>query len=220
VTFPADYHGKEVAGRVAQFALTSTEVAEPQVPALDEAFVRAFGVASGKVDDLRAEVESNLKLELKRKIESRLKEQALGGLRGLAQFALPRALVDSESRTLMDRTAENMKQQGAKPDDLQLNPDMFRRQAEDRVALGLIVGELVRRENLQGKPEQVRAMVQETAQTYEQPDAVVRWHYEKRERLAEFEALSVEKNVVDWVLERAKVTDTPTSFEGLMKPPQ
>jgi trigger factor len=95
---------------------------------------------------------------------------------------------------------------------------MFRTQAEERVALGLIVGELVRGEGLQARPERVKAMVQEIAQTYEQPDAVVRWHYEKRERLAEFEALAVEQNVVDWVLARARVNDVATTFEALMAP--
>jgi trigger factor len=188
------------------------------VPPLDEAFARAFGIASGNVADLRAEVEANLKLELKRKIDTVLKDQALSGLRAQAQFALPKSLVDIEARGLAARSAENMKQHGAKPEQINLDPDMFRRQAEDRVALGLIVGEMVRREGLQAKPEQVRALVQETAQTYEQPEAVVRWHYEKRERLADFEALAVEKNVVDWVMARARVTETPTSFEAIMMP--
>jgi trigger factor len=220
LTFPADYHGKDVAGKTAEFTLTASEVSEPQVPPLDEAFARGFGIASGRLDELRSEVEANLRLELKRKIGAVLKEQALAGLRAQAQFALPRSLVDLETRGLAERAAANLREQGAKPEDIKLDPEMFRRQAEDRVALGLIVGELVRREGLQGKAEQVRALVQETAQTYEQPDAVVRWHYEKRERLADFEALAVEKNVVDWVLARARVTDTPTSFEALMTPPR
>jgi trigger factor len=96
---------------------------------------------------------------------------------------------------------------------------MFTEQAQERVKLGLIVGELVRSQELQAKPDQVKALVQETAQTYEQPEAVVRWHYEKRERLAEFESMAIEQNVVNWVLERARVTDTPTTFEALMTPP-
>jgi trigger factor len=220
LTFPADYHGKDVAGRLAHFALTAKEVAEPHVPPLDDAFAHAFGIASGKVDDLRAEVEANLKLELKRKIEAVLKDQALKGLREHAKFALPQALIDVETQGLMQRMTENLRRQGSKAEDIKLNPDLFRPQAEDRVTLGLIVGELVRKEGLQAKPEQVRALVQETAQTYEQPEAVVRWHYEKRERLAEFESLAVEKNVVDWVLGRARVSDTPISFEALMAPPK
>jgi trigger factor len=218
LTFPADYHGKEVAGRTAQFALTVKQVAEPKVPALDEAFAKAFGIASGKVEDLRTEVESNLRLELKRKVEATVKDQALKGLRGLADFALPKALVEQEAQGLMQRMAANLREQGMKAEDVRLAPEMFTEQAQERVALGLIVGELVRREGLQAKPEQVKARVQELAQTYEQPDAVVRWHYEKAERLQEFEAMAIEQNVVDWVLARAKVVDTPASFESLMAP--
>ena len=221
LTFPADYHGKEVAGKLAQFALTVKQVAEPRIPALDSAFATAFGIRSGKLEDLRSEVEANLRLELKRKIESVLKEQALSALRTTSQLAVPNALVDAEARTLMQRMAGNLREQGIKPEDLQkLSAEPFRAQAEERVALGLIIGELVRREGLQAKPEQVRARVQEIAQTYEQPEAVVRWHYEKPERLQEFEALVVEANVVDWVLARAKVEDTPASFEALMRPPE
>jgi trigger factor len=107
-----------------------------------------------------------------------------------------------------------------KAEDVKLTPDLFRPQAEERVALGLILGELVRKEGLQAKPEQVKAMVQEVAQTYEQPEAVVRWHYEKPERLNEFEGLALEQNVVDWVLGRAQVKDVSTTFEALMGPPK
>jgi trigger factor len=167
---------------------------------------------------LRAEVESNLKLELKRKLEAVLKEQAMKALREKAQLTLPKSLVDLESVQLMRRTAANLEQKGMKPEDIKLTPDLFRPQAEERVALGLVLSELVRRENLHAKPEQVKAMVQEVAQTYEQPEAVVRWHYEKPERLNDFEALAVEHNVVEWVLAKAQVKEVPTTFEALMGP--
>jgi trigger factor len=218
LTFPADYHGKDVAGKTAQFALTVKEVSEPHIPPLDSAFATAFGMKSGRVEDLRAEVESNLKLELKRKLEAVLKEQAMKALREKAQLTLPKSLVDLESVQLMRRTAANLEQKGMKPEDIKLTPDLFRPQAEERVALGLVLSELVRRENLHAKPEQVKAMVQEVAQTYEQPEAVVRWHYEKPERLNDFEALAVEHNVVEWVLAKAQVKEVPTTFEALMGP--
>jgi trigger factor len=173
---------------------------------------------SGKVEDLRAEVESNLKLELKRKLEAVLKDQALKALRARTQLTLPKSLVDAESVQLLRQMAANLQQQGMKPEDIKLTPDLFRPQAEERVALGLILGDLVRQEGLQAKPEQVKAMVQEIAQTYEQPDAVVRWHFEKPERLADFEAMAVEHNVVEWVLGKAAVKDVPTTFEALMEP--
>ena len=219
LTFPADYHGREVAGKTATFSLTMIEVAESLVPALDAQFVTAFGVASGDVADLRREVEANLKLELKRKIEASVKAQALQGLRQKASFALPNALVENEAQLLRQRAIANLReQQNVKPEDLEVSVDVFRPQAEERVALGLIIGELVRKENLQAKPEQVRSLVTETAQTYEQPEAVVRWHYEKPERLRDFEAMVLEQNVVDWLLARAKVSDEPMTFEQLMGP--
>jgi trigger factor len=218
LTFPADYHGKDVAGKQAQFDLTVKEVARPEVPPLDSAFATAFGIKSHKVEDLRAEVDANLKLELKRKLESVLKQQAMKGLREKAELTLPKSLVDLETRELMRRMAANLHQQGMKPEDIKLNPDLFRPQAEERVALGLVMSELVRAEQLDARPEQVKAMVQEVAQTYEQPEAVVRWHYEKPERLADFEAMAVEHNVVEWVLAKAQVKDVPTSFEALMGP--
>ena len=117
------------------------------------------------------------------------------------------------------RMAEEMRRQGMKAEDIKLSPDMFRDGAAERVALGLILAEVVRAHALAARPEQVKAMVQEAAQTYEQPDAVVRWHYEKPERLNEFEALAVERNVVEWVLARARVVDKPTTFADLMGPP-
>jgi len=218
LTFPADYHGREVAGKDAHFELTVIEVAEPHIPELDAGFAKAFGIASGNVDDLRAEVESNLKLELKRKVESMVKAQALQGLRRQATFAVPKSLVDSEAQALRQRTIANMREQqpNVRPQDLEVSLDVFRPQAEERVALGLIIAELVRAEQLHAKPEQIKALVTETAQTYEQPEAVVRWHYEKPERLRDFEAVALEQNVVDWVLARAKVSDEPTTFEALM----
>jgi trigger factor len=217
LAFPDDYHGKEVAGKQAQFTLHVQAVEAPEVPALDASFVQAFGIASGEVDDLRREVEANLKLELKRKLEANVKGQALSALRSLASFEIPKSLVESEAELLRRQAIANLREQrNVKPEDLDVSVDLFRPQAEERVALGLIIGELVRRENLQAKPEQVKTLVAETAQTYEQPEAVVRWHYEKPERLRDFEAMVLEQNVVDWVLARAKVSDTPMSFEQAM----
>ena len=217
LTFPADYHGREVAGKEARFTLTVHRVEAPEIPALDSEFAKAFGIASASVDDLRREVEANLRLELKRKVDAAVKAQALSGLRQRATFAVPKALVDSEAHALRERTLANLREQpNVKPENLDLSLDVFRPQAEERVALGLIIAELVRNEQLHAKPEQIKTLVTETAQTYEQPDAVVRWHYEKPERLRDFEAMVLEQNVVDWILARATVTDEPTTFETVM----
>jgi len=216
LTFPADYHGTEVAGKHADFELTAKAVEAPHAPEVDAEFAKAFGIASGSVDELRAEIASNLKLELKRKIDTKLKEQVFSALRDRTNFALPKALVDAEADAGMQRTLNELRERGMKPEDAKLTPEMFRAAAEARVKLGLVLAELVRSHSLQGKPDQVKALVQEAAQTYEQPDAVVRWHYEKPERLREFEALAVEANVVEWALARARVVDKPTPFSELM----
>jgi trigger factor len=131
-------------------------------------------------------------------------------------FVVPKSLVEAEMHNMMQRMTAEMREQGVKPEDVNLDPENLRSGAESRVSLGLILSEIVRTENLGPKPEQVKALVQEAAQTYEQPEAVVRWHYEKPERLKEFEALAVEHNVVDWVLSRARVADRPAAFADLM----
>ena len=216
LTFPADYHGKDVAGKEAEFTLTVKSVEAGILPEVDAGFARAFGIASGNLDDLNAEIAANLKLELKRKIETRIKEQVFAALRQQALFVVPKSLVEMETQNMAQRMVADMREQGLKPEDINPAPETFRAAAESRVALGLILSEVVRSENLGAKPEQVKALVQEAAQTYEQPEAVVRWHYEKPERLSDFEALAVEHNVVAWVLARAKVADRPTAFVELM----
>ncbi len=218
LVFPADYHGREAAGKTAQFSISVHSVAQPILPQIDADFARKFGIASGSVDELRAEVTANLTLELKRKIEAALKQQVMRALRATSNLVIPKSLVEMEAEKLLRRTSDEMKQRGARESDLPATADIFRPQAEDRVALGLILNEIVRVNQLQAKPEQVRALVVEAAQSYEQPDAVVRWHYEKPERLNDFETGAVEHNVVEWALGRAQVEDEATTFSALMEP--
>lgn len=218
LTFPDDYHGAEVAGKHAEFELTAKSIAEAEVPEVDAEFAKAFGIATGSIEELHAEITSNLKLELKRKVDAKLKEQVFTALREKADFALPRSLVDNEAESMMQKMAADLRERGMKPEDVNVTPEMFRAGAEGRVKLGLVLAEIVRTEGLRAKPEQVKVLVQEAAQTYEQPDAVIRWHYEKPERLNEFEAMAVESNVVQWTLDRAKVIDKPIAFAELMGP--
>ena len=218
LVFPSEYHGREVAGRMAAFSLTVHSVAQPILPEIDAEFARKFGIASGSVDELRSEVTANLTLELKRKIEAVLKQQVIQALRSTSQLVVPKSLVELEAENLLRRTSEEMKQRGARESNLPTSADIFRPQAEDRVAFGLILNEIVRVNQLQPKPEQVRALVAEAAQSYEQPDAVIRWHYDKPERLNDFETAAVEHNVVQWALGRAQVEDQATTFSALMEP--
>jgi trigger factor len=219
VQFPADYHGKDVAGKTARFEVTALRVEEAHLPALDAEFAKSLGIASGELDELRSEVTQNLRLELKRKIAARVKDQVMALLRRTATLAIPKSLVEVEVQSLAQRAYNEMRGRGAQPEDIKIDPSVFQAQAEQRVALGLIIGELIRSEGLTASPEQVRALVEETAQTYEQPREVVKWHYAKPERLKDFEVLALEENVVDWALSRAKVIDEASSFEALMNPP-
>ena len=218
LTFPADYHGQEVAGKTAEFELTMRTVSEPILPPIDTEFAKAFGIASGSLDELRTEVTANLKGELDRKIAAVVKEQVMQALRAGVEVAVPNSLVDAEAQNLAARAATELKNRGVNNEVPSLTAEGLRPQAAERVTLGLILNELVRTHQLHARPEQVRAMVVDAAQSYEQPEAVIRWHYEQPERLNDFELAAVERNVVEWVLQRAKVEDRPTSFSALMEP--
>jgi trigger factor len=218
LVFPADYHGKEVAGRRADFVLTLKSLAEPHLPPVDAEFAKNFGIASGNIEELRSEIASNLSVELKRKVEAVLKDQVMRALLATSQLTVPKSLVEMEAESLRDRTAAEMKNRGVQTDGVELTTDMFRAQAEERVKFSLVLNELVRSEQLQARPEQIRALVEEAAQSFEQPEAVIRWHYEEPSRLNEYEVRAVERNVIDWALQRARVQDQPTPFEALMEP--
>jgi trigger factor len=218
LVFPADYHGKEVAGRRAVFELTMKSAAEPILPELDAEFARNFGIASGTVAELRAEITANLQLELKRRVEGSLKEQVMQALHTTTDFVVPRSLVEQETQRLLERSIAELKNRGVEPGRTQLTADTFRPTAQRLVSSGLIINEVVRQHQLQPSPEQVRALVEETAQSYEQPEAVVRWHYEQPERLNEYEMMAVERNVIEWALKQAQVVDSPTTFAALMEP--
>jgi trigger factor len=218
LVFPADYHGKEVAGRQAHFSMTLKSLAEPHLPPVDAEFAKNFGIASGSIEELRSEIASNLSVELKRKVEAVLKDQVMKALLTTSQLTVPKSLVEMEAESLKERTAAELKNRGVQTDGVELTTEMFRPQAEERVKFSLVLNELVRMEQLQAKPEQIRALVEEAAQSFEQPDAVIRWHYEEPSRLNEYEVRAVERNVIDWALQRAQVQDQPTPFAALMEP--
>ena len=218
LVFPADYHGKDVAGKTAQFVMTVKSVSEPHIPPVDAEFARNFGIASGSLEELRAEITANLTVELTRKIEGVLKDQVMKLLQSTCQVLVPKSLVELEAVSLRERALNELKNRGVNPESVELTAEMFRVQAEERVAFSLILNEIVRENQLQARPEQIRALVEEAAQSFEQPDAVIRWHYEKPERLNEYEVRAVERNVIEWALGRARVQERPMPFSALMEP--
>jgi trigger factor len=216
LTFPEDYFGKDVAGKTAKFTLTAKDVAAPILPEVDAEFVKAFGVPSGDVAELRKEVKSNLELERKRRVFQATREQVFKSLRAQVNIDIPKSLIAAEAERMAQSASQELQSRGAKGEAAQVSPSTFEPAATERVAMGLIVGELVRTNNLQATPEQVKALLSEQAQSYEKPEQVVAWYYQDTKRLSEFEAIALEQNVVDFVLKKAKVTDKATSFSDLI----
>ena len=216
VTFPADYHGKEVAGKTAQFHVKVNKVLAARLPEIGPELAQALGVEDGDVSKMRAEVRANIEREVSKRVENKVKEQVMQALSDATPLSVPRALIDSEIERLQQRTRQDMAVRGIKTDNMPLPADIFEAQAQRRVSLGLILAEVVKAHDLKAQAEQVRKLVDEYAQSYEKPEQVVAWYYENPTRLAEVESLVLEQNVVSWALNQAQVEDKPTAFDDLM----
>lgn len=216
VAFPEDYHTKELAGKSARFEVVAKRVEEPLLPGVDANFAKSLGIADGDLVRMRAEVRANLDREVRKRLRNRIKQQVMDALLQANQIEVPLALVREEAHQLAHNAHNDLRQRGLDPKNVGVEPGWFNEPATRRVKLGLILAEIGRMRALNAKPEQVRAMVDDFAQSYEDPSEVVRWYYSQREQLAQVEALVVEENVVDWVLANAKVADKPVSFDELM----
>ena len=216
VAFPEDYNAKELAGKTARFEVTVKKVEEPELPTLDSEFATQMGVKDGDLEKFKRDVRANLEREVSQRLKARTKGSVMDKISGLATIDLPKSLVDPESQALAERMREDLKGRGVDVKDLPVPPDAFKEQAERRVRLGLLVAEIVKKHSLQAKPDQIRKQIEEFAQTYENPAEVIRWYFSDKNRLAEVEALVVEQNVVDWVLQNGQVTDKSLTFDELM----
>ena len=215
--FPADYHGQDVAGKEADFRVSVTKIEAQKLPEVDEAFAKALGIEEATVQGLRDSVKKNLEREVRMRVLARNKAAVMDALVAASQLELPKALVGGELERLMASAREDLKKRGIKDaDTAPLPQDLFQGQAERRVRLGLVVAELVRANNLQAKPEQLQAHIEEMSQSYEKPAEVMRWYLSDRSRMAEVEALVIEKNVTEFVLSRAKVMPKAMAFDELM----
>ncbi len=216
MTFPDDYHGKEVAGKEAQFEITVQEVLEPRLPEIDAEFAKSLGVGDGNLETMRSEIHANLEREVKRRTISKVKEQVMKALLDSTSVEVPQALVEQEAERLAQQMKQDLQSRGLNTENVPLPHDAFNDEAKRRVRLGLIVSEVVAKHGLNAKPEQVKEMVEDQAKAYEQPDEVRRWYYQSPERLREIESVVLESNLVEWVSSQAKVEDKPTPFDDLM----
>ena len=217
LTFPADYHGQDVAGKEADFMVTVKKIEAADLPEIDGAFATSLGIPGGTVETLRADVRKNLDREVKMRVNARNRAAVMGALAGSTTLDVPKALVEAESERMIGDARQDLKNRGLKDaETAPLPPDLFREPAERRVKLGLLVGELVRIHNLRAQPEQLQAHIEELSQSYEKPADVMRWYLSDRQRMAEVEATVVENNVAKHVLATAKVTDKTVPFDELM----
>jgi trigger factor len=217
LSFPADYHGKDVAGKTAMFQITVNDVLAPTLPEVSADFALGLGVTDGDVGKMRAEIKGNLEREVKKRKQQKLKDQVMDAMLSTTNLDVPTSLVEIETQRLVESTMQDLQSRGMNSKDmLNLPTDMFKEQAQRRVKLGLILGEVVKQHNLQAKPEQIRATLEDHAQSFEQPEQMVRWYYTQPERMQEVEALVLEDNVVAWALTQAKVQDQPMTMQELM----
>ena len=215
--FPADYHGQDVAGKEADFRVSVTKVEQQKLPEVDEAFVKSLGIEDATLQSLRDSVKKNLEREMRMRVLARNKSAVMDVLIAQSTLDLPKALVGNEVERLMASAREDLKNRGIKDaENAPLPQELFQAQAERRVRLGLVVAELVRVHNLQAKPDQLQAHIEEMSQSYEKPAEVMRWYLSDRSRMAEVEAMVVEKNVTDFVLSKAKLMPRQLGFDELM----
>lgn len=216
VSFPADYHGKDVAGKTAVFTITVHNVAAAELPEVDEQFAKALGIADGDVAKMREEVKKNVGREVKRRVAAQNTDAVMKALREAHSFALPQTFVKDEAQRLAEEMKQNFAQQSLDTASFNLPADMFIERAEERVALGLLLPVIIEQNNLKATEEQIKTLVAEFADSYEDPQEVIDWYFADPSRLAGVTNLAVEANVVDFVLSKAKVTEKTVSFDEVM----
>jgi trigger factor len=219
LTFPADYHGIDVAGKTAEFTLTLKKASAPKLPALDAEFAIQMGVKDGNLDKMREEVKANLTREVSNRLKLRTKQNVMDAILKVAEFELPKSLIEQDTQRLRETTLADLKQRGMNSEGFDLPDGLFKAQAERRVRLGLAVDELVNRNNLNASSDQVRVHIEEFAKSYEDPASVMAWYFGDRQRLSEVETLVLEDNLMDWVLSQVSLRDKPVIFDELMGTP-
>jgi trigger factor len=216
LSFPEDYHGKDVAGKTASFTITLKQLEWAHLPEIDAEFAKSLGVADGDLEKMRSDIKANLEREVAGRLKARNKDAVMDALIKVAELDVPKALIADDSARLAEMTRQDMAQRGMNVKEVPFPPELFAEKAERRVRLGLILSHVVGANNLQATAEQVKAQIEEFAQSYEDPTEVLKYYYSDRRRLGEVEALVLEQNVVNYVLGLSKVTSKAVAFDDLM----
>ncbi|HWU33690.1 MAG TPA: trigger factor [Methylovorus sp.] len=216
ISYPADHKPEQLAGKTVTYDVTFNTVQQAKLPELDADFARGLGVEDGDVEKMKAEIKQSLEQEVAKRVRAKVKEQVFQALVENVGLELPKAIIEAETNRVMQATQNNLQQRGVDVSTVTLDPAMFEEQAKRNASLRLILSELVNKNSLQANAEQVRAMVDQFAQSFERPEDVVRWYYDDPKRLDEPASLATEENVVNWVLQAAKVSDKKVKFDDLM----
>jgi trigger factor len=216
ITYPADHNPAQLAGKTVTYDVKFVSVSQPVYPEIDAEFAKGLGVEDGNLDTMKSEIKQSLEQEVDKRIKARVKESVFQALVDETSFELPKAIVSAETNRLMQVAAQNLRQRGVDPAQVPMEPSVFETQAQRNAKLRMVLTELVNANNLQATADQVRAMVDSFAQSFERPDELVSWYYADVKRLDEPAALATEENVVAWVLDKAKVTNKKIKFDELM----
>ena len=216
LAFPEDYHGKDVAGKTAEFTITLKKLEWAHLPEVDAEFAKSLGIEDGSIEKMREDIKVNLEREVNARIKARNKEAVMDALVKHTEMDVPKVMIEQDSQRLAEQTRQDMAQRGMDVKSLPFPADLFATKAERRVRLGLILSQLVSENNLQATQEQVKAQIEDFSQSYEDPKEVLKYYYSDRRRLGEVEALVLEENVVNYVLGKAKVTTKDIAFDELM----
>ncbi|MDD2776579.1 MAG: trigger factor [Gallionella sp.] len=216
MTFPEDYHGKDVAGKLVTFTIKLNKVEAAQLPELDAEFVKSIGIEDGDVSKLEGEIRSNLQRELNRRLKFINKKAAMDALLAATALEVPKAVVEWEAESLMEQTVRNMSERGVSTQGMKLPVEMFKEEATRRVQLGLILQKLVEQHNLTGTDEQAKSHITDYAQSFDNPEQVIEWYLSNPEQMREVKDVVTEENVTAWVMSQAQVTDQVGEFSELM----
>ena len=215
VTFPEDYRAENLAGKAATFEIKVLKVAEPQLPEVDEEFVKAFGVEDGTLEGLRADVEKNMRHELKQKLDGITKERVMDVLIAANPIDIPKAMINQEAERMKQQMVQDMQQRG-QSSSFDLPASMFEDQAKRRVHLGLLISEIMSAQQLKADEEKVRTTIAEFAESYENPQEVVDYYLQDKSARASIENVVLENEVVDWVLGQVQVSEETKAFSEVM----
>jgi trigger factor len=212
IQFPKDYHAQDLAGKLVHFDVKIHDVAEGKLPDLNEEFFKSYGVKDGGVEAFRAEIKATMQREMDQAIKERVKVQVMAALMEANPIEVPKVLIDEEIKRIKEQ-GDNLdpSNRGA-----EASGEVLEERARQRVALGLIIAEIIKKNQFKADPEKVRSAVNALAASYESPDEVVAWYYARRERLGNVEALVLEDQAAEWLTTQAEVQDKPMSFDELV----